>query len=178
MRFALCRKKLHELTPSNRGAQVTRAGTASWFCRACRNASRSTLRRLAKGGVLLDGTTRGQRISMARKAAWARQREAGYTGREAAMAAVASKRATPRQWCAKGLHRWVPENLLDNGRRKTCKWCAKATNAARRPFLAEYDRLRYQRINTHPDKGGTVEAFIAADRAWREFKLKRKTEAA
>lgn len=176
MVFARCRKGLHLLTPGNRGAQRSARGGVSWFCRACRNARRNLRRRLAKGGVLLDAATRSARISAGRKAAWARQRAEGYTGREAAAAALTARRAVPRRWCRRGVHRWVTENLLDNGRRKTCRWCARATDRARaerqlaaQAQTATRERLWQARIAAHPDRGGSVEAFVAAETAWRRF---------
>lgn len=173
---ALCAAGLHRLVNKNRRLVPAADGSFTIGCRPCYLSAR---RRKRHGNSLAPDATKGQIIAAKKRAWWQRHRDAGIDPLASARATMAARRtaiAADRKWCRAGLHRWVPENLVDRRGRPTCRWCQKASDRSRRETeraraAAAERRVRLwaDRLASHPDKGGTVEAFIKADAAWKRF---------
>lgn len=181
----LCRKKLHAYTPENTIHTIAR-GKPARCCRACKNAWRRKKRRGITPTSVGFATT-AQRLSAQLKSAWKRKGANFHTPEGRASRAMKRKAlAATRRWCRKGLHPWIESNIVRGKRRNpTCRRCSQESwrryAQARKDRTAQVDQrtaLWQARIDAHPDKGGTVARFIAADRAWRRFSDRRAKAAA
>jgi len=166
LRFALCKKQLHELTPKNLAWRTCANGTKTPVCRMCvRDRVRRRYHQLRHGTEPPLTLGRAATNSAVKMAWW--QSEAGQAFRPKArelMKQVGQSAYTQQQsWCRKKLHRLVEENIYvaPNGDR-VCKWCRNARYrdwSQKRQQRQTLDALRAQMLALHPDRhGATPEA--------------------
>lgn len=190
MKFALCRKGLHELTPGNLRLYPrtgARAGQMSRRCRACDH-NTIIVKKYGMTGMLPFGVSLADNVRSA-NARIGYERKINRDGRwySSSVTEGKSRENITREkrlgrWCGKKLHLNTPENRVTRGGKEVCRLCYVAGMRARsaergeqRRLARERKRLRLLMMQAHPDMGG--QDNVAAEQAiaaWKQAKSDRR----